>query len=136
MITGGCLCGAVRYSVSSEPMFVRTCWCRVCQKLGAGSATVNVGFRSEDMRIEGQLTQYVCIADSGTVMHRGFCPVCGTPVTSQAETRRHQINIRAGTLDDPEIGRPQATIWVSEAPSWACIDPALPQVDRQVPPSP
>jgi len=125
----------VRYSASSEPILTRTCWCRVCQKLGAGSATVNVGFRSEDMRIEGKLTQYASTADSGTVLHRGFCPVCGTPVTSQAETRRHQIFVRAGTLDDPEIGKPQATIWVSAAPSWACIDPALPQVDRQPEPA-
>jgi len=51
-------------SASSEPLFARTCWCRVCQKLGAGSATVNVGFRSEDLHIEGALTQYVSTADS------------------------------------------------------------------------
>jgi hypothetical protein len=135
MITGGCLCGAVRYSVAGAPLLVRTCWCRLCQKLGAGSATVNVGFRSEDVSIEGQLTEYVSTADSGTVLRRGFCPVCGTPVTSQAETRRHQIFLRAGTLDDPEIGRPQVTIWTSAAPSWACFDPALPMVDRQPPPA-
>jgi len=134
MITGGCLCGAVRYRAAGEPIVVRTCWCRLCQKLGAGSATVNVGFSSADVSIEGVLTDYVSTADSGTVLRRGFCPVCGTPVTSQAETRRHQIFLRAGTLDDPEIGKPQATIWTSAAPSWACIDEALPKVEKQ--PSP
>ena len=44
-ITGGCLCDAVRYSSTSKPVMSRTCWCRLCQYLGAGSATVNVAFK-------------------------------------------------------------------------------------------
>jgi hypothetical protein len=87
------------------------------------------------VRIEGELTQYVSTADSGTVLRRGFCPVCGTPVTSQAESRPHQLFLRAGTLDDPEIGRPEMTIWTSAAPSWAPIDAALPRVEKQPPPA-
>jgi hypothetical protein len=135
MITGGCLCGAVRYRVAGTPIARRTCWCRLCQKLGAGSATVNVGFRTEDVSIEGKLTDYVSTADSGTVLRRGFCPICGTPVTSQAETRPHQLFLRAGTLDDPEIAAPEMTIWASAAPSWACIDAGLPRVEKQPPPA-
>jgi hypothetical protein len=42
--------------------------------------------------------------------------------------------VRAGTLDDPEIARPAATIWTSAAPSWACFDEVLPQVAGQPPP--
>jgi hypothetical protein len=134
MITGGCLCGAVRYEATGEPIVTRVCWCRLCQKLGAGSATVNVGFRTEDIRIEGKLTEYVSTADSGNVLTRGFCPVCGTPVTSQAATRRHQLFVRAGTLDDPEVAKPAMTIWTSAAPSWACISAELPTVEKQPPP--
>jgi hypothetical protein len=135
MINGGCLCGAVRYTARGAPIVARICWCRVCQKIGAGSGTVNVGFHAADVTIEGVLTDYVSAAESGTIMHRGFCAVCGTPMTSQAETRRHQIFFRAGTLDDPEIAKPGATIWVSEAPSWACISEILPRVERQPPPA-
>ena len=44
-ITGGCLCGAVRFTIEAdEPLGVRQCWCRVCQYLGAGSGTVNAIF--------------------------------------------------------------------------------------------
>jgi hypothetical protein len=135
MITGGCLCGAVRYQVTGAPIARRACWCRLCQKLGAGSGTVNVGFRSEDVALEGELTVYASTADSGTTLHRGFCPICGTPVTSQAETRRHQLFLRAGTLDDPELGRPDVTIWTSAAPSWACIAEDVPRVETQPPPA-
>jgi len=41
-IEGGCLCGAVRLRSEARPLAVWTCWCRLCQYLGAGSATVNV----------------------------------------------------------------------------------------------
>ncbi len=131
MITGGCLCGAVRYTARSAPLVTRVCWCRLCQKLGAGSGTVNVAFPAESVTIEGQLTDYVSTADSGNILHRGFCPSCGTPVSSQAESRRHLIFLRAGTLDDPEVAKPGVTIWTSVAPSWACISEELPRVEGQ-----
>ena len=133
-ITGGCLCGAVRYSIEAEPKFIRHCWCRDCQYIGAGRGTVNIFFPSEAVMVEGELTDYQSHADSGTLMHRQFCPSCGTPLFTQADTRRHYIGVRAGTLDDPELDKPQITIWTSSAPSWASFDPGLPQEERQSPP--
>jgi len=133
-ITGGCLCKAVRYRFTAAPLAARVCWCRVCQYLASGNGTVNVCFPTNAMTIEGTLADFPLTADSGTAMHRRFCPKCGTPMFSEAETRPHLIFVRAGTLDDPEIGRPSATIWVSMAPSWACIDEEIPQVEKQPPP--
>ncbi len=43
-ITGGCLCRAVRFRITAEPIAMRLCWCRVCQYIAAGNATVNVVF--------------------------------------------------------------------------------------------
>jgi hypothetical protein len=130
-ITGGCLCGAVRYRIEAEPLVTRTCWCSDCQKFGAGNATVNVVFPAEAVTIEGELRDYASTADSGNAMHRRFCQVCGTPVTTGSEARPHLLGIRAGTLDDPEIARPEITIWTSSAPSWAPIDPNIPQEEGQ-----
>lgn len=134
-VTGGCLCRAVRYSVRAAPIVTRVCWCRVCQYLAAGSGTVNTCFPSSAITIEGQLRDYPLIADSGTVMHRRFCPVCGTQMFSEAESRPHLIFVRSGTLDDREIAKPSATIWVSSAPTWACIDDSIPRVEAQPPPA-
>lgn len=134
-ITGGCLCKGVRYRVTAAPIVTRACWCRLCQYLGAGSGTVNVCFPSNALTIEGELRDYPSVADSGNPMHRRFCPRCGTHLFSEAEARPHLIFVRAGSLDDPEIASPAATIWTSAAPAWACIDPSLPRFDGQPPPA-
>ena len=135
MITGGCECGAVRYSAGVEPVVSRVCWWRVCQKIGSGGGTVNAIFKTASLVIDGVLRNYASLADSGNRVHRRFCPQCGTHVFSQSEARPHLIVVRAGTLDDPEIARPAATIWTGSAPSWACIDPALPKIEGQPPPA-
>jgi hypothetical protein len=134
-ITGGCLCRAVRYTISADPIVTRICWCRVCQYIGAGSATVNTCFPSAALNVQGELRDYRLTADSGNLAHRRFCPACGTHLFSGSEARPHLVFVRAGTLDDPEHARPAMTIWTASAPSWACFDPRLPQVERQPPPA-
>ena len=87
------------------------------------------------MTIEGETRRYRSVAESGNAMQRSFCPTCGTPLFSEAEARPHLIYARAGTLDDPEIGKPDLTIWTAQAPSWACIDDAIPSIEGQPPPA-
>ena len=134
-ITGGCLCRAVRYRISAAPIVTRVCWCRLCQYLGSGNGTVNACFPSGAVSVDGELRDFRSVADSGNVMHRRFCPACGTQVFSEAEARPHLVFVRAGTLDDREVARPAATIWTSQAPSWASLDPSLPCIERQPPPA-
>ena len=94
---------------------------------------MNVFFPSNTVKVEGALSDYTNHTASGNLMHRKFCPTCGTPVFTQSDARRHMIGVRAGTLDDPEIGKPQMTIWTSSAPSWAVFDPNIQQDERQSP---
>ena len=135
MITGGCLCGRVRYTAGANPITTRVCWCRDCQYFAAGGGTVNVVFPREAVTLSGPLRDYDSAADSGNPMRRQFCAHCGTPVTSGSDVRPHLIILRAGTLDDPEIAKPSMTIWTESAPTWACIDPETPQTPRQPPPA-
>ncbi len=135
-ITGGCLCGKVRYEIAAEaPNLVRQCWCRVCQYLSAGGATINVLFNKDAFRVSGETKVFTSVADSGATMHRSFCPSCGTPLFSEAEPRPQAIIVRAGTLDDPNLARPAVIIWTKSAPQWACFDPALPQSSDGQPPA-
>jgi hypothetical protein len=134
-ISGGCLCGAVRYSVAADAIATRVCWCRVCQYLAAGNATINVVFPTAAITMTGPLQGYSNIADSGNRMHRQFCERCGTPMTSRSDARPHLTVLRAGTLDNPELAKPALTIWTDSAPSWACMNEQLPSTPRQPPPA-
>ena len=134
-IAGGCLCRAVRYTVEAEALATRVCWCRDCQYLASGGGSVNLIFPAAAVTLTGPLRDYASLADSGNRMHRQFCAQCGTPVTSASESRPHLIVLRAGTLDYPEIARPSSTIWTGSAPSWACINAALPTNPGQPPPA-
>ena len=128
---GGCLCGAVRFRVEAEPVRVRACWCRLCQYLAAGNATINVVFPTDAVTITGDTRDFISTADSGNRMHRRFCPHCGTQISSAAEERPHLIILRAGTLDEPGRIRPAHTIWTKAAPHWALIDPDIPHDEGQ-----
>jgi hypothetical protein len=135
-ITGGCLCGAVRYRISAAPLLARSCWCRTCQYLGAGNATVNAMFRADALQVEGETRDYASAADSGNMIHRRFCPACGTPMFAAADVRPQLVIVRVGTLDDPAAVQPAMTIWTDSRPPWGCLDDALPGFPRQAPPPP
>ena len=125
-ITGRCFCGAVRFRSDKPPVAARACWCRDCQYLSSGNASINVIFATSSFQISGPVSEYLSTADSGHVMRRRFCPICGTPLFSDDLGLPAFVVVRAGALDDPEIGRPASTIWTASAPSWAFIDPTLP----------
>jgi hypothetical protein len=131
---GGCLCRKVRFRLKAAPIAMRLCWCRDCQYFAAGNATVNVVFPSSALEIEGELSDFVSVADSGSRMHRRFCPSCGTPVFSASEARPHLVIVRNGALDDTELLNPSATIWTDSAPEWSWIDDAHPRFKGQPPP--
>jgi len=119
---GGCLCGAVRYTIAAEPVGARMCWCRDCQRIASGSATVNVLFPEEAVTITGDLALFTMIADSRNTVERGFCKTCGSQIYSRTVTPKGlPMRVRAGTLDDPELCAPTAAIWTESAPSWAPI---------------
>jgi hypothetical protein len=134
-IEGGCLCGAVRYTASREPIMTRACWCRVCQYFAAGNATINMVFPTEAIQITGSVSEYTSSADSGNQMHRQFCSHCGVQLFSRAEQRPHIVIVRAGTLDNPTRVKIDALIWTDSAPKWVHLDPSIPHFPKQ-PPAP
>ena len=126
--TGGCLCGAIRYELTAEPVFSLLCHCRDCQRQsGSGYiAAMRVpvaGFRI----VEGAPKLYRRPADSGNQVGRAFCGDCGTALYVQVDTRPDIIGLRAPTLDDPSGFRPEADIFVKSAQPWDHMDPARPK---------
>lgn len=122
--TGSCLCGAVQYTVSGEPLVARICWCRVCQKI-SGNGTANAIFPSTAIEVTGSMHCFTSIADSGNQISRHFCPGCGSHLFASSSATPQFRVVRLGTLDDPSSIRPEVNMWSASAPSWACLDPTL-----------
>jgi hypothetical protein len=134
-LVGRCLCGAVTYRISAEPVVTRVCWCRACQHLAA-NGTVNVLVPTTALETTGELSEYLSIAESGNEMRRRFCPRCGSHLFANSSARPQFTVVRAGTLDDPSAVRPAVNIWASSAPDWACLDRNLQRVEQQPTPPP
>jgi hypothetical protein len=129
-VSGRCLCGAIRYRLTGEPVVSRICWCRDCQHISS-NGTVNVIFPAASIEIEGNPTEYVSVADSGNHVRRRFCPNCGSHLFADNTGRPGLTVVRVGTLDEPSSINPTANIWTSSAPAWACFNSQLLQFQKQ-----
>ena len=100
-ITGGCLCGAIRYTISVPVTELRACHCTNCQKASGSAGSVNAVIPAAAFKLtQGTLKRYESIADSGRTLYRDFCGACGSPIYSQRATALDTVVVRAGTLDD------------------------------------
>jgi hypothetical protein len=125
---GGCLCGAIRYTISAPVTELRACNCTSCQKASGAGGSVNAVVASSAFKMtKGKPKRYTAVADSGRTLHRYFCGDCGSPLYSQRETTPEMMSVRAGTLDSSSGLRITMNIWCASAPSWGYIDPGTTQ---------
>ncbi len=128
-MSGGCLCGAVRYEIDAAPLFAAHCSCRDCQKAsGAGHATV-FGVAEGAMALTGALQTFTCTGDSGLPVTRHFCPTCGGRIFTSGDSAGPVRIVQAGSLDDPGRIVPAMAIYRKDAAPWDHLDPALPAFD-------
>ena len=99
-MTGGCLCGQVRYSANADPAIVAVCHCKNCQKQTGTAFSVLVGVPKSAISIQGNLKTFHDTGDSGQPVDRNFCPECGSPIISDVAVMPDLRFIKAGTLDD------------------------------------
>ena len=124
-LTGGCLCGAIRYAVSAPITELRACHCRDCQKASGVQGSVNAMILSSAFTLtRGTPKRYAMVAASGRTLHRFFCGDCGSPLFSRRETTPENTALRVGTLDDSSGMKITANIWTNSARPWAWIDPS------------
>ena len=124
-LSGGCLCGAVRYDCKGAPMVVGHCHCEACRKSSGTGHCTHMGIAEDSFTISGEVRFYDRAADSGNIISRGFCPNCGSPVYSKNAGVPGMVFPRVSSLDDPETVKPEIVVYASRAPSWDLVDPAL-----------
>jgi hypothetical protein len=117
-ITGGCLCGKVRYSADVEPVFAGLCHCRNCQKESGSAFAIVVGVPQPALLLQGELKTYAGKGDSGKAMYRRFCPECGSTVIDEAEAMPGILMIQVGTMDDTSWVKPGTQIYCDSAQPW------------------
>lgn len=131
-LTGSCLCGAIRFTVSQPVTELRACHCVHCQKTSGGAGSVNAVMPANAFKItRGTPKRFAAKADSGRTLYRHFCADCGSPIYSQRENPPETVVVRAGAFDNPPPMKIGANIWTRSKRPWAYIDPESKQLEGQ-----
>jgi len=123
--TGGCRCGAVRYEIAAEPMFMNHCQCLDCQQLSGTGHGSYLTFSKEHAAQTGQAVCRDLPTDSGSMKHHASCVDCGSPVSLTFSGMPALFTVHAATLDDPSRFKPQAITYAKRAQPWDQLDAAL-----------
>jgi len=127
---GGCLCGAVRLKVEGQPINVRLCHCRLCQKAMGSPYFARALFPQTAVTIEGDTGRY----PSSERLDRVFWKTCGTRLCTW-RTNGSAAGIALAVFDDRHAFAPTEHIWVSEKMNWVRLDDGLPQYPEGPPPA-
>jgi len=128
--TGGCICGAVRYVCSAEPVMACNCHCRDCQKAGGGAFASALAVPTIALKITGEVKYYDTKGGSGQTVSRGFCPNCGARLFGKPKAMPDLTVILAGSLDDPSWFRPGMDVYTASAQPWDHMNPDLPKFSK------
>lgn len=132
--SGGCLCGAIRYESSAEPVFSINCHCRDCQRTTGTAYAPVLAVPKDAVKItQGEPTYYTVTADSGETVSRGFCPECGAGIFSKLSANPDIMGLKAASLDDPSWFKPAMDIYTDSAQPWDVMNPDVPKVPKMPP---
>jgi hypothetical protein len=118
ILEGGCSCGAVRYRLASDPLFVHCCHCRSCQRQTGSAFVVNVLIEAGRVEVVAGEPRAIDVPrDDGSTQRIFRCPECGVAVYSEY-TRPEVRFVRGGTLDDPARVAPDVHIFTRSKLPW------------------
>jgi len=124
---GGCLCGAIRYRITGQPLATSICHCRSCRRASGAPAVAWVVTRRDDFVVE----QGTPVAfRSSPPVERTFCGRCGTPLTYQHDDSPESLDVQTATLDAPDGFPPACEIWLEHKVAWMVTNDRLAQHPR------
>jgi hypothetical protein len=132
-LTGGCLCGAVRFEVTEPLGSAGYCHCTRCQRRTGSAASVSARVVPGSLRIvSGE--ELLASFDPADGFKKVFCSSCGGALWAQHPTDSLFRFVRLGTFDrDPGI-RPSYRQFVAYAAPWEPIpDDGLPRYPERIP---
>lgn len=132
MLEGGCFCGQIRYELLNAPFSSLTCHCVDCRRISGAPFVAWLTVRENEFRIVRGEPE--TIASSEAVV-RTFCGHCGTQLTYRHAKHADEVDVAAGTLDDPAAVPPTFHTWVSQKLPWIALSDGLPRYERGAPPA-
>jgi len=131
--TGQCLCGNIKYTISSTPLRMGQCHCEDCRKSSGTGHASNAFFEAKNVLIEGETNSYDSDTDSGAIITRYFCPTCGSRLFGKHNANKDMIAVTVGTLDSSDWFRPDFIVYNKSKPIWDFMDESLPTFDAMPP---
>lgn len=133
-LSGGCLCGLVRYRILSTPGPLVYCHCSQCRKAQGSGFAANVPVARASFELTDGAS-YITAYQASQDKTRYFCAKCGSPLYSYLREASN-YRIRAGSLDwAPELS-PSAHIFIASKANWVDVDDNLPQFFEREPREP
>ena len=130
-MSGGCSCGALRYQLNREPIYVQACHCRDCQRITGSAFVVNMWVEeSEVALLSGSPRSFELKGGSGRPHNVYFCGDCATYVWSRYDGAPGSLFVRAGTLDDPGQAEPRAHIFTASKQKWVTLPANTPVFEQ------
>lgn len=129
--TGGCQCGGVRYVFDGDPLMTYACHCRDCQRRTGSAFSEGILIAADHISIEGALTPWQRVADTGVAKTRQSCASCGNIIFGTADNTPGLMLLQAGTLDDTSAVQPDVHIWLRSAQPWVVVPAGVPSWQTQ-----
>jgi hypothetical protein len=124
---GGCLCSAIRFRISGEPVFSSICHCATCRRASAAPTVAWLTFDRGQLEIlSGNPRTY----RSSQGVARQFCGTCGSQLSYETVESPTTIDITTASLDNPNLFPPTMETWVEHRVSWQSADQRRAQYPR------
>ena len=126
---GGCSCGAVRYRLTSDPLFTHCCHCLNCQRQTGSAFVINLLTETDGLELLAGDPQPVAVPrDDGSEQQIFRCPTCQVAVFSQYGHPGVRF-VRGGTLDEPSSIEPDVHIFTRSKLPWITLPESTPAFD-------
>lgn len=126
-LSGGCLCGGVRYQLTGACRNIINCHCENCRRTHGHIAAYTSVIRSDLVLVNQQTLQWY--HDKSPDTYRGFCNHCGASLFWDARDARGKVAVSAGSLDDSGELKTIGHVYVSEAAKYYQINDELPSFE-------
>ena len=128
--SGHCLCGAVQFQCSAEPMFQANCHCDDCRRSGGGVYASLAFVDASALAISGKTHTHQHLSDTGNTITKHFCPSCGSQVYTENTKTPNRRGVRVGLIEDASWFEPKANVYASRRLPSTPIDPKVKAFDK------